>query len=249
MTDAAIDALIRLHAGLPRQGPGDLGLLDRLLDRLDLPPRPVVADLGCGSGLAARHLAQVRGARVLAVDAAVPFVAQIEADLAASPPASGSVEPRVGDMLAPGVAPGSLDLVVSEGAAYAVGVARALEAWRPLVRPGGACILSECVWFGQDRPAEAAAYWGVAYPAMGTTAATVALAEASGWRLRAAERLPAAAWWLNYYGPLAEACDRLAAGADPALAEAIAESRQEMALFRRFSDHYGYVVLALDTPA
>jgi hypothetical protein len=158
----------------------------------------------------------------------------------------GAVEARVGDMAAPPVAPGSLDVIVSEGAAYAIGFSEALRAWRPLVRPGGGLVASECVWFGAERPAAAAAYWSRAYPAMGSTAEALARAEAAGWRLVAAERLPPSAWWESYYHPLAARITALAPGSDRALARVIAEAQEEMALFRATCDHWGYVYLALD---
>lgn len=246
MTPDALDALIRLHEGLPRQGPGDPEALARMVERLALPEIPKAADMGCGSGSAARWLAETLGADVLAIDAAAPFIDDLRRGLANAPPRRGRVTARVGDMLAPEIAPGSLDLIVSEGAAYAVGFAEALAAWRPLVRPGGGLVVSECVWFGTVRPEPAAAFWRKDYPAMDTPAAAIAAAERAGWRLVAAERLTAAAWRQSYYGPLAARMDRLAPDADPALARAIAEARAEMDVFARFCDSYGYVLFAFD---
>jgi serine/threonine-protein kinase HipA len=128
-----------------------------------------------------------------------------------------------------------------------VGFAEALTAWRPLVKLGGGLVVSECVWFGSLRPEPAAAFWREGYPAMDTAAAAIASAEQAGWRLVAAERLTAAAWMQSYYGPLAARMDRLAPCADPALAQAIAEARDEMDVFARFCDTYGYALLAFDT--
>jgi SAM-dependent methyltransferase len=241
-----IDALVALHSGTLRQGPGDMAVLDRMLDRLRMRDGARAADFGCGVGTTALHLAEARGAQVLALDAAEAFVAQLTARLAAQPPVQGAVEARVGDMAAPPVAPGALDVIVSEGAAYSIGFAEALRAWRPLVRPGGGLVVSECVWFGAERPAAAAAFWAKAYPAMGSTAEAVARAEAAGWRLVAAERLPPSAWWESYYHPLAARITALAPGSDRALARVIAEAQEEMALFRATCAHWGYVYLALD---
>ncbi|TVQ57636.1 MAG: class I SAM-dependent methyltransferase [Rhodobacteraceae bacterium] len=245
---SAVEALIRLHLDTPRQGPGDPALLDRMVAAVKPPFAPQVADLGCGTGATAIRLAERLGASVLAVDAAAPFIAALADRLEAQRPVAGRVTPVLGDMLAPPVAPGSLDLIVSEGAAYAVGFETALAAWRPLVRPGGGCVVSECVWWGADRPAEAAGFWAEGYPGMGSVADALAAAEQAGWRFAAAERLPAAAWWTSYYDPLRARIAALKPGADKALAEAIAESEREMAVFERFSDAYGYVLLALVAP-
>ncbi|SDZ94813.1 SAM-dependent methyltransferase [Rubrimonas cliftonensis] len=249
MTDEAVAALIALHACAPREGPGDVATLERMIAALGFAPYagPTrAADLGCGSGATALHLAEAYGADVLAVDFAEPFVARLAERLAEAPPARGAVSPHRGDMLAPPVAPGALDLIVSEGAAYNVGFATAMKAWRPLVRAGGGLVVSECVWFGARRPPEAAAFWAEAYPEMGSISDAVAKAEAGGWRLKAAERLAPEVWWTSYYDPLAARCDALEPGADGVLKAVIAETRAEMALFRATSADWGYVYLALD---
>jgi cyclopropane fatty-acyl-phospholipid synthase-like methyltransferase len=247
--DPAIAALIALHDGLPRQGPGDPAALDRMLDRLGVAPGGRAADLGCGSGATALRLAGRRGLDVLALDFAPPFIAALEARLATRPPSRGAVRPVVGVLAARPCAPGSLDLIVSEGAAYAIGFARALSLWRPLLRPGGAMVVSECVRFDATLAPDAAAFWAAAYPDMTDAAGTVARAEAAGLRLVAAERLDAAAWWESYYDPLAARCAALKPDADPALAAAIAETEAEMALFAASRGAWGYLLLALEAPA
>ncbi|SDG69223.1 SAM-dependent methyltransferase [Roseospirillum parvum] len=245
-SDPAIAALIALHRGLPRQGPGSTALTARLLDDLAprLPARPRVADLGCGSGVAARQIAEHLDAEVVAVDFAADFIDQLKA---APPPAAGRVIPRVADMLDPGLGPASLDLIWSEGAAYAVGVPAALAAWRPLLRPGGVLVLSECVWFTPDPPPEAARHWAEAYPGMTTASGLIARAEAAGFGLLSAHRLPAEAWWESYYTPLAANLARLEAepADDPHLIAAIAETRREMALFKAHHTAYGYLIAVL----
>jgi len=246
LSAASLDALIRLHGDAPRQGPGEGATLDRMIDRLRMADGARAADLGCGSGATALRLALTRSWDVLALDAAAPFIDRLAARLAAHPPRRGAVTPVLGDMAAPPVAPGSLDVIVSEGAAYAIGFAQALRLWRPLVRAGGGLVVSECVWFGPARPAAAAAHWAQAYPAMGTVADALDRAEAAGWRLVAAERLSPAAWWESYYDPLATHIAAVEATADPALTAAIAEARAEMALFEATCDAWGYVYFALD---
>jgi len=245
MDDDALRALLRLHAGLPRKGPGSARLSRALLGELGprLPPRPRAADLGCGNGAAAVLVAETLDAEVVAVDASAAFVDELRARL---PTSRGRVEPRVGDLLAPGVA--NLDLVWCEGAAYAAGVERALEAWRPLLAASGVVVFSECCWTAPDPPAECAEFWAAAHPAMTTAGGVVSAAERLGYRFRRAERLEPEDWWTSYYGPLAARCDALEgeAASEPALAAAIAAARAEMALFERCARWYGYVVFVLD---
>jgi serine/threonine-protein kinase HipA len=245
--DDALRALLHLHAGLPRKGPSSDRLVRALLAELapHLPARPRAADLGCGSGPAAILLAETLAADVTAVDASALFIDELRARV---PVARGNVEARLGDMLVPGIEPASLDLIWCEGAAYAVGVEQALAAWRPLLRPDGFLVFSECCWIASDPPAECAAFWADAYPAMTTPAGVVAMVERHGYRLRRTERLAPEDWWASYYDPLAARCAALdgEAAGDPALAAAIAESRQQMDFFRRFARWYGYVLFVLD---
>lgn len=240
--NAAMEAL---YGALPRQGPGDPAALDRMLVRLGVPEGARAADMGCGTGATALRLASVWSMRVAALDLSPFLLARLRRRLAESAPARGAVEPVEADIAAPPFEPGTFDLIVSEGAAYTVGFAAAMAAWRPLVRRGGVAVVSECVWLGRDRPDEAAAFWDEAYPGMGGLAEAVAAAEAGGWRVAAVERLDTAAWSGSYYGPLAE---RAAALADrPGMAEAVAGARAEMRLFARTGWAWGYVYLALDT--
>jgi SAM-dependent methyltransferase len=243
--------LIRLFAGALRQGPGDPAVLDRMVSALDPPDAPRAADFGCGAGGAALRLAERWAADVIALDCSAAFIAALAARCATAPPSRGRVRPAVGDMAAPPIEAGSLDLIVSESSAYAIGFASALTAWRRLLAPGGGVVVSECVWLGAERPDAAAYFWGREYPAMGTTAEAVAAAEAAGLRLVASERLPASAWLSSYYAPLAAHMATLEAEAraDHALAAAMAEMRREIESFSSWSHAVGYCYFAFDAAA
>lgn len=248
MDEATKAALVEIFTPLPRQGPGDRALLERMIGMLGIPRGARIADFGCGTGQSARLLAAYLDAEVLALDNSESFITELKRRLVERPLRRGRVVAKVGDMAQSGVAPRALDLIVSEGAAYGVGFGEALSIWRPLVKEGGGLVVSECVWFGAERPAEAAEFWRQEYPTMGSIGEAVAKAEVAGWRLRAAERLASAAWWDDFYGPVSArlaALEQEAQGGS-ALAGVIAEIRREMAMMERFSDVCGYVYLALD---
>ena len=116
-------------------------------------------DLGCGPGAAsAALLGALPEAEVTGVDLHAPFVAAARARAAAAG-TGARFRGVVGDMLTPPAAPESVDLIWSEGAAYAVGLDAALRAWRPLLRAGGRLALSEIVWTTADPHPAAAAFW------------------------------------------------------------------------------------------
>lgn len=242
-----IEALIELHRGLERQGPGDTEFSRRLL--ASLPPLPAhsrIADLGCGSGGGALILAAHYQSVVRAVDLAAPFVEELRtrADQAGL---GHLIDSIVGDMGALDWPPGSIDLLWSEGAAYSFGFEEALRCWRPLLAGHGIAVISELSWFS-DRPApNALEYWLRAYPAISTEAENNERAHRAGYRVLANHRLSSAAWWDNYYGPLRRRTEQVAAAHElgPAMRAAIQETIEEMALFERYSDDYGYTFYVL----
>lgn len=241
----AIDALFRLHEGLPRQGPGSDACTREALRRLPpLPPQPGVADLGCGSGRPTLVLAQALRTRVVAVDVHGPYLEQL-AKAAARRGLSDLIEIRQADMASPGLPPGALDLLWSEGAIFILGVAEGLALWRPLLASRGLAAVTECSWLTGDRPDEAVQFWQAAYPAMGSIADNVARAEAAGFEALDLLTLPPAAWWDEYYTPLEQRCAALRSTPDPDLRAVIEETGREIELYRRHGHAYGYVFYLL----
>jgi SAM-dependent methyltransferase len=239
------EALFRLFETLPRQGPGSDGCTREALRRLPaLPAAPRVLDLGCGAGASTLVLAATLRTRVVAVDMHQPFLDQLRAAAQARGLAP-LIEPRCADMRAPGVPPGSVDLLWSEGALYLLGFEQGLRLWRPLLAPGGCLAASECSWLRADPPAEAAAFFRAGYPGMAGIPENLERARAAGFDAIDHFTLPPAAWWDEFYTPLEQRMAQLAPDADPALAAMIEETRREIGLYRLHCDSYGYVFYLL----
>lgn len=240
---AYIAALIELHRGLPREGPGDEAFSRALLDSLPaLPPHPRIADLGCGSGAATLLLARYYSSKVIAVDFAAPLIEELEAR-AREAGLAHLVVGLCADMGRLDWAPASLDLIWSEGAAYAIGFENALALWRPLLADGGIAVVSELSWFDDAPPAAARDYWQTAYPDMGSEAQNIGRAQRAGYRVLETRRLPSEAWWKNYYGPLRERMQEIEP--TPANEAVLRETEEEMAQLERWSEVYGYTFYVL----
>jgi SAM-dependent methyltransferase len=236
---------------LPRQGPGSRECTARALALCrELPAAPRIVDFGCGGGAQTLDLAAITDGTIDAIDAHRPLVERL-ARVVAERGWAGRVRPAIGDMARPSLAPASVDLVWSEGAAYAIGVATALAAWRPLLRPGGYVAFTHLAWLRDDPPAELRAYWQREYPEIAAPEATLALAREAGFEVVGHFPLPFAAWWDDFYTPM-EARVRAARAAhagDPAARAALDAIAEEIELHRRFGAHYGYVFFVLRRPA
>lgn len=236
-----------LHSGLPREGPGDRATVQRALDLMTpRPDRPAVLDIACGPGGQTLDLAELLpGARITAVDLNPAFLRDLQ-DRARARGLEGSIDALRGDMAALPFEPGAFDILWCEGAAYILGVARALQLWRPLLKPGGHVGLSEPIWLSDQRPAEARAFW-TAYPEMTDASHLRERARGAGYAVVGDFVLSEDAWWNLYYRPLEARIRELAPryGGDEIALRVLEEARIEIECYRRYSDSYGYLFLVL----
>jgi SAM-dependent methyltransferase len=109
-----------------------------------LPPAPAaVADLGCGTGTLSVLLA-AEGYAVTGLDFAP---AMIKAARAKARAAGVGARFVLSDAAAPGLPPGSFDVVLARHVLWAVrDTSRTLAAWLRLLVPGGALVLIEGRW-------------------------------------------------------------------------------------------------------
>lgn len=229
----------RFFATLPRQGPGSEARTRAVLRRLPpLPPNPAVADVGCGTGAAAFVLAEELEAPVRAFDIS-PILLDVLRRRAAARGLADRVLPEVADMAALPVAPGSLDLLWAEGSVFILGLEAAFRLWKPLMKPGGLLVLSDAVWLTGSPPAEAVEMWRE-YPAMGTEADAIALAEAAGWTVLFTDPLEPEAWDA-YNGSVRDGLAK-PHGLTP---DFVARLENEAAVWDGARGSYGYVFLAL----
>lgn len=236
----AVEVFWALHGDLPREGVGSDATTRTLLDlAAPLPPSPRALDVGCGPGRASLVLAGA-GARVTAVDLHQPFLRRTRAAASAAGLRVAVVQASMTALPHPD---GVFDLLWCEGAAYLMGVDRALREWRRLLRPDGVLVLTDAVWTTADPCEEARGFWA-AYPGMRDEAALVRAARAAGYDVLATHLLPDDDWTDEYHDPLAAAVE---AWPDPdaATAGVLAEVRREVEVRRAHRDEFGYLALVL----
>ena len=236
-----------VHSGLPREGPGCFDSTKRALEMVGpLPAEPRVLDVGCGPGTQTMDLAALLPtAHITAVDFHPPYIEEVNKRAAAKGVAD-RVTASVGDMAKLDFAPQSFDLIWCEGAAYIMGVENAFRAWKPLLVPGGKLALTEAVWLRDDPPAPVRACWQE-YPDMKDIAFNRHLVEKCGYKLLGDFVLPKSAWLDEYYGPMQARLDAITEKYrdDPVAQDVLAESQEEIDVYRKYSDYYGYIFLVM----
>ena len=227
---------------LPRQGPGNRDCAARALGSCrDLPPSPVVLDLGCGVGGQTLHLAEFTSGPIVAIDNHAPSIERLQATLAERG-LSERVRALVGDMAHPAQPPESFDLIWSEGALYNIGIEKALGICHGLLRPGGHLAFTDAVWRKENPPQEVRASFDLDYPDMGRVEDVLATIEKCAFELLGHFTLPDEAWWDDFYTPMKLRIETLRnkyAKDDEALA-VLDQIAQEAAMHHRYSDYYDY---------
>lgn len=237
------DPFFTVHHDLRREGPGTDATTRDAAGRLpELPADAKVLDLGCGPGRQTVILAQTLRRPVIGVDIHGPFLDRLMAE-AAREGVGDLVRARREDMMRLSDAPESVDLIWSEGAAYAAGFREALERWRDVLKPGGLCVVSELTWLTEDPPEGVRDFWDENYPQMATEAANVRAAGEAGYEVLETWVMPQDAWWPDYYTPLRLRLNELApiAEHDRELAAVIAATKREIDVFSASAGSYSYV--------
>lgn len=240
-----------VYEQLPRQGPGSRASTTRALALCDeLPDKPVIFDMGCGSGAQTLDLAELTNGVITAIDVHAPFIRALKQEVS-DRGLQKQVRPIVGDMADPPAEPESVDLIWSEGAAYFLGVEEALSRWRPLLRAGGYLAFTEAVWLRDDPPEAVVEMWEQEYPSIAGIQATLAIATRCDYEIQGHFTLPGSDWWDQFYTPMQQRISILRhnyAGDDEAeqILDAIAE---EIELHRRYGDSYGYEFVVLRKPS
>ncbi|MGD1859839.1 MAG: class I SAM-dependent methyltransferase [Leptolyngbyaceae cyanobacterium] len=251
--EVALRVFFELHSNLPREGPGDDAATAQAFALLpELPARPNILDVGCGPGMQTVQLAQLTDGQITAVDIHQPYLDQLEQSLTAA-----GLRDRVkllqADMLDLPFSSGSFDLIWAEGSAYIMEFGSALRNWQSLLTPKGYLVASEITWIRSNPPAPVMQFWQNEYPAIQSVEANLTLLKALGYLPLAHFTLSANAWWHDYYTPLEQRINELQSHYpnSPDALQVLEAHRQEIDLFRRYSDYYGYVfyLAQVDRPA
>ena len=244
------ELFFEVYEHLPRQGPGSRASTERALRLcVGLPPAPLIADLGCGVGRQTLDLADLITGSIIAIDSHPPFIEQLRATLVAHG-LEQRVQAQVGDMAHLDWPAERYDLVWSEGALYNLGLGKALQVCRRLLRPGGCLVFTDAVWRKPNPPPEIKASFDLDYPTMGTVGEAISAIQLGGFELLGHFTLPDEAWWDDFLLPMEQRIMTLRQTyANDAEALAVLDPlAQEPDMHRRYSDYYAYEFFVVRRP-
>lgn len=245
MTDglSTTDLLVENHRTLLRQGPGSDEAIERALSFLQLPDRPHIADMGCGTGGGMLTLARlVPDAHITGVDMFSEFVDRFNA-IAVGHGLSGRVCAVVGQIEDAPFEPASLDAIWSEGVLDGAGIASVVPLWHCLLRLDGRLVFSSPTWLTDERPADLVRFWDEAGGVVGSLEENVNAVLSVGFRFIAAFALSERDWMEGYFIPREQVGDELRRkyAGNPIAEEYFATNALEVELYRKHKGCYGYV--------
>lgn len=230
-------------SNVERQGPGSPQATIKALGFIDnLTPQSRIADIGCGTGGQTMTLAQNVPGQITGLDLFPEFINKFNRN-AHTLGFSNRVKGIVGSMDSLPFEKEYFDLIWSEGAIYNIGFERGLNEWREFLKPGGYIAVSESSWFTVERPDEIYDFWMAHYPEIDTIPNKVAQMQNAGYVPVATFILSENCWTEYYFAPCCktqEAFLKKHAGSKTA-EEFISGQRQEMELYHKYKEFYGYV--------
>ena len=239
MNEKQLDFIISLHTKLHRQGPGsDEETLKAIqITGLNASTALKILDLGCGTGAQTKVLNNNLNGNITALDLFQPFLSILEEKIN-----SKNVFAFQGSMEDLPFEKKSFDLIWSEGAIYNMGFENGLKYLHPFLQKNGVIALSEITWLTNERPAEIETFWKNEYPEIDTAKGKIKIINESGYQLIDHFILSEESWLNNYYGPLEEELHRIEMedSLDDELKEIVQSYQNEIDLYKRFKEYFGY---------
>jgi len=208
-----MDYFMELYGNLPRAGPGDNASTRKAYEMIeDMPPEPRILDIGCGPGVQTVEIAKLSGGTVVALDLMPQMINRVK-ETVAEQGLADRIEIIRMDMNKMDFAIESFDLIWAEGAIYLMGFKNGLEKARKFLNPDISII---------DKKLKVIADLG--YQKIGHFV------------------IPDTSWTEPYYEPLEERSKELEVAwkDEPVAMEVIHEAKEEIEMFRKYHEFYGY---------
>ena len=240
--DFDVNLIVEYYSTVERQGCGSPEVTLKALSFIEnLSSKSHIADIGCGTGGQTMILANNFKGKITGVDLFPTFV-DIFNENAKKLDFQERVKCIARSMDDLQFEDEELDIIWSEGAIYNIGFEKGIREWRRFLKRDGYLVVSEAVWFTDERPTEIEEFWMDAYPGIDTIPNKLDQMQKAGYLPVASFILPENCWTENFFDPqVLPQKNFLKKHAGNKFAEGfIANQRDEEALFKKYNQYYGY---------
>ena len=233
---------IELYEGIPRFGPGSNESTRKAYSFFkDLPPRPMILDIGCGSGMQTIELAKISKGQIYAIDIFQEYLDVLKEN-AESEGKLDNIEIFRMSMESMTFDQEFFDVIWAESSIFVVGFEKGLIEWRRFIKKKGYLAVSELIWLRDDPPEDLKTFWDIEYPSIKNIKENRKIIEKAGYDLMGSFVLPEKDWWELLYTPLEKRLTILREEhkKNKDFLMFLESTQKEIDLYRKYSNYYGY---------
>lgn len=230
---------------LERQAPGSEAETNKVLDVLSLlPTEPyTIVTHHCGTGALPLELATQYQGTVIAVD---PRAELLDEFLTKSETMKlqATIQATTDDVVELPLVKGSVDVVWSQSPNNESSFERVIQHWHSMLKPSGVIVLTELIWFNETKPLALTSYFKTANIDIASLEERLEQLEANGYEVLRGDILPEDCHTTKYYQPMSDLFESFMDEFNtPAAVGVVAELKQEISIYNKYKEEYGYAVL------